>query len=339
MEIQGPNFGIYDPRHLQVSQRDRPQTVKPNVFRDVDESVGKALELTKDMVALSPEAQEFLRVLKKYGKDSDQVRKYLDEKDMKKLIYSYKELRDLVYGGEEEEEEEDDGDPARGRKKKRQKGMPAVPNSMLLQFSSGSRGKAGRPFGWNETRDLLDKMIVHDNGSPARKELIKELEPLGMGIIQPVRAFGVHIILLPPNQNLTQIRIKGMSIVAPGERSFDGRPWEMVRGLYDNSRRIIVIGEENVGNPRHSVGRHEFAHAFDHTFSEKNQRRLPLSVQLWNLFRQDREGLITDYAGTNPQEYFAESVEAFFRQAGREELEKKDPKMFTYLENLFSPPT
>ena len=336
MEISGPKFGMYDAKYLTVSQRDKPQTVKPNVFREVDDSVGKALQLTQDLVALSPEAKEFMRLLKKFGKNSPQMQQFLQGKNVKKLVYSYKELLDAVYGKDQDEEEEEDGGDATKKKKKKQK-RPAMPNSMVLQFTSGERGKAGRSQGWNHTCELLDKMIVFDPNESKRRELIRELEVLGEEIVSAVRQFGVHIIILPKNQNLTQIRIKGMSVVAPGQKSFDGRPWEMVRGLYDNSRRIIVIGEENISYPRHSTARHEFAHAFDHTFSEKNQRRLPLSVQLWNLFRQDREGLITEYAGTNPQEYFAESVEAYFRSASREELQQKDPKMYSYLENLFGP--
>ncbi|MFP4498743.1 MAG: zinc-dependent peptidase [Vulcanimicrobiota bacterium] len=335
MEIRGANFGMYDANYLKVTSREHAKSVKPNVFREVDDSVNKALQLTQDVVALSPEARELLYMLKKYGKDSDQVRKYLKDKDFKKLIYNFKELRDLVY----EEEEEDEGDAAQGKKKKKKKkGEPAVPNEIKIMISSGTVGGNGtrKVMGWSPLREKLDKMIAVCENDSKRKILIQELEPLGEAIIQLVKAFGTRIIVLPRDKNLTQIRIKGMSLVAPGERSFDGRPWEGVRGIYDNSRRIIVIGEENIGHPRHSTARHEFAHAFDHTFSQKNNRRLPLSVQLWNLFRKDRGGLVSDYAATNPQEYFAECVESFFRQSGKDELFQKDPQMYQYLEKLFN---
>lgn len=335
MEIRGPNFGIYDARYLQVTQREHARSVKPNVFREVDDSVAKALQLTQDVVALSPEAQELLRMLKKFGKHSRQVQQYIRSKRMKDLIYSFKELKDLVYG---EEEEEDEGDATRGKKKKgkkKKKGTLAVPNQLVYQISRKPRKGSGRGMSWTPLREMIDKMIVYSQNESKRRTLIKELEPLGEEIIGTVKSFGVRIIVLPPDQNLTQIKIKGMSIVAPGERSFDGRPWEMVRGLYDNSRRIMVIGEENIGNSHHSTARHEFAHAFDHTFSEKNKRKLPLSVQLWNLFKKERTAMVSTYAGTNPQEYFAESVESFFRKSGRDHLFQNDPRMYQYLENLF----
>jgi hypothetical protein len=303
------------------------------VFRETAEDpVANALSLTNDVVALSSEAQEFMKLLKKYGKNSPELAKFLENKRMKELIYSFKELRDLVYN--EDEEEEDEDDPTRKKKKKKQIGQPATPNQFMIPLESRKiRGDAaGR--GWTRTKELVDRMIVFSSSEEIKRTLVKELEVMGETIIETVKSFGVKIIILPRNMTLSQIKIKGMSVVTQGERTFDGRPWDIVRGLYDNSRRLIVIGEENVGL-RRSTARHEFGHAFDHTFSERHQRKLPLSVQLWNLFKKEREGLISDYAGTNPQEYFAEAVEAYFRADGREKLRAEDREMFSYLENLF----
>ncbi|MCD4782278.1 MAG: hypothetical protein K8T10_00455 [Candidatus Eremiobacteraeota bacterium] len=50
---------------------------------------------------------------------------------------------------------------------------------------------------------------------------------------------------------------------------------------------------------------------------------------------------LTEYAGTNPKEYFAESVKAYLNtdksesDICREDLIKKDPKMFSLVDNLF----
>jgi len=142
--------------------------------------------------------------------------------------------------------------------------------------------------------------------------------------------------VLERNKALTDIKINGMMIVAPSEKTFDGRPWGIVRGIYCGNRRVFVVGEEMLGESSRSVARHEFAHAYDHVFSEMNHRKLPLSVQLWNLFREERTGLVSSYAGTRPAEYFAESVEAFFQDSTRESLRQQDPRMFQYLEQLFA---
>jgi hypothetical protein len=333
-KINGPNFGLYDPKYLQVSQRQTPQSVKPNVFKETTEDPAATLQkLSRDVVTLSPEAQDFIRLLKKYGKDSPQVKAFLKDEELKKLIYSYKELKDLV----DQEDEEEEEDPVTGKKRKKNKlqGKPAVPNTMVFELSRKAREGKGNQMGWNQVRDLIDSMIGYCNDDNSRKTLILELEPLGEHIISMVKSFGVRMIVLPKHLSLPQLKIKGMSIVAQGERTFDGRPWDVVRGIYCQDRRLIVIGEERLGHPRTSTARHEFAHAFDHTFSQKHHRRLPLSVQLWNLFREKRGGLVSDYAATNPMEYFAECVESFFTPSDKSVLAEKDHLMYEYLEKLF----
>jgi hypothetical protein len=335
-KINGPNFGLYDPQYLKITQRETPQSIKPNVFKETTEDQTSTLQnLTKDMVSLSAEAQEFIRLLKKYGKNSAEVKSFLKDEDMKKLIGSYKQLRELVYDEDEEEEE----DPATGKKRKKNKlkGKPALPNVMSFQLSRQVRqGKGGgRQMDWNRIRQMLDAMIVYCNDENLRKTLILELEPLEEQVINSVKSFGVKIIVLPKLLSLPQLKIKGMSLVGQGERTFDGRPWDVVRGIYCQDRRIIVIGEERIGLMKSSTARHEFAHAFDHAFSQTHHRRLPLSVQLWNLFRDKRGGLVSEYASTNPMEYFAECVESFFIPSGKTKLMEKDPLMHDYLEKLF----
>jgi hypothetical protein len=279
-----------------------------------------------DAVSLSPEAKEILRKLRKQmsGKTGDLAKSLREDKNFKVLLGNLQDMQEVVYGDKRKELEKQ-----------------GTEFHAPIQIPLGSGEKERRSprrgvVGDDRLDGILEKMIVFAPSDLAKGVLKKELEPLGENIIAAVKAFGVRMIILPRNQALTDLRIAGMSVVARGERTFDGRPWEQVRGIYCQDRRLIVVGEERIGNPFHSVGRHEFAHAFDHTFTTKNQRRLPLSVQLWNLFRQDREGLVSSYASTNPAEYFAESVETFFKPGGKDELQKVDPKMFQYLENLFA---
>ena len=178
-------------------------------------------------------------------------------------------------------------------------------------------------------------MIYYAPSEEARIKTQDELEPMGFTVVSMLRDFGTHIIVLERNKALTQLKINNMYVVAPSEKTFDGRPWSRVRGLYDNARRLLVIGEEQLGVEGHSAARHEFAHAYDNAFSQNHGRRLPLSVQLWNKFRANRTGLISSYAATNPAEYFAESVEAFFQPGLKAQLRQRDPDMYAYLEDLF----
>jgi hypothetical protein len=338
-KIQGPGFGNYDPQYLQVSRRLSPESVKPNIFREVDEDVARALLLT-DLVSLSPEAREILRKLRKQleGRKGKSAILEGKEEDFNELLGSLKKLRETQYEEEKDEEKEEEG------KRQDQKAKHgAKQQKIIIPLSSASTRKTevsterSRPsYGGNgRVRDLIESMVVLETSDSHKGMVARELSVLGEKMVSYVKSFGVHIIVLERSVNLTQKKIKGMMIVAPGERTFDGRRWEEVRGIYCQDRRLIVMGEELLGMAGHSAARHEFAHAFDHAFTSRNKRRLPLSVQLWNWFSKERRALPSRYAATNPAEYFAESVDAFFLSEGKAYIQQNDPQMCEYLETLF----
>lgn len=338
-KIQGPGFTQYDPQYLQVSRRLAPESVKPNVFKEIDEDVAKAL-LQQDISSLSPEAKEILRKLRKRLAKGESAFVEGKEEDFNELLSNLRLIRESQY--EDKDENEDDEE----RKRRQEKDEERKKKEKLIIPLSGPRPEAktevGTPpkprpsyVGNSQVRELLEAMIVKDTGESQKNAVTRELNILGEKMVSYVKSFGVHIIVLERNSNLTQKRIRGMMIVAPGERSFDGRPWEVVRGIYCQDRRLIVIGEELLGMQFGSAARHEFAHAFDHAFTSRNQRRLPLSVQLWNWFSKERKALPSKYAATNPAEYFAESVDAYFIVEGKSYLERNDPQMFEYLATLF----
>ena len=324
--ISGLNFGNYDASYLTAVQREIARSIKTNTLKDVDDDVATALLLTaEDEVNLSPEAKAYLRQLRrklgKHKREDSDLEDYSqpDERDFSALLQGLENFRD---------EPAEDAQPQPESK-------PLFPTT--IQLSDHVPGAKRTPTKvYSPTRETIDRIIYYSPSQSAREKLKDELEPMGFEIITGVKSFGVKAIIMPPQVCLSQIRIHNIAIVHPSERTFDGRPWDVVRGLYDSERRLFVIGEEQLGNPNHSVGRHEFAHAFDHAFSQTHQRRLPLSVQLWNLFRKERTGLVSSYAATNPAEYFAESVDAFFLPNKREELRQQDPKMFAYLTELFA---
>ncbi len=328
-KIHGPTNSRYDPQYLQVSRRLTAESVKPNVFKETEDPA-KLLN-TKDFATLSPEAKELLKQLRRDASKKGILSS--KEEDFEKLLGGLRKFKK----GFGEEDEEDDGDSSKKESKgkrlyfQEKDGKYVIP---ISQKTSEERPLIHRLS--EEFADIIDAMLVSDTPSYARKLVISELNPLGGKMLNFVKSFGVHIIVLGKNENLTQKRIKGMMIVAPGERSFDGRPWEVVRGIYVQDRRLIVAGEELLGRIKGSVMRHEFGHAFDHAYTQKNQRRLPLSVQLWNSFAPTRKSLPSAYAATNPAEYFAESVDAYFIEEGRLYLEKNDREMCEYLTILFS---
>ena len=334
MDIKGPHFGGYDAKHIAHVQREIARSVKPNLLRqleddDLDENVWQRI-LTEDLVQLSPEAKEMLRTLRKEGKKQDPTE---SNSDFLSLLTGLDDFRRQV------EENQKQDDPTF-----RRRGEPFLPPSLTLsQHVPRPPGMIGRESDssfqrptLNEAGQLARRMVVHAPRPELKEALALELQVFGLAIIQQVKQFGVRVIILESHKALTDIRIQGMMLVHPSEKTFDGRPWGQVRGIYCNDRRLFVVGEELVALSNRSVARHEFAHAYDHVFSQKNHRRMPLSVQLWNSFRQQRTGLVSHYAGTNPAEYFAESVEAFFQEGARDSLRQQDPLMYDYLKQLFA---
>lgn len=342
MGISGPNMGTYDAGYLQAVQREVARSVKSDVLRelgDVDEQLALALQGNiEDMVTLSPAARAYLKKLRRKlqkrqeeGIYEDDYADFDDEDDEDKEEVEkdfHEMMKDLNAFRRNEAESE----------LKNEKKSPVFPRSIQL---SGQHPKplpkpVKKRAEYSPLREKINRMIYYAPTEKARELVQAELEPMGDKIVTMIKNFGAHIIVLEKSRALTDLKIKNMYVVAPSEKTFDGRPWSQVRGLYDSSRRLLVLGEEQLGRQGHSVARHEFAHAYDHAFSEIHERRLPLSVQLWNKFRNSRTGLISEYAATNPAEYFAESTEAFFQPELRPLMEARDPEICAYLKELFS---
>lgn len=333
MEVRGPNFGQYDAQHIQQVQREIARSVKPNVLRQLEddldpESLLKLL--SEDLVELSPEAREFLKKLRRRMKRHGErhMMQGNTREEFEELLGNLHEMRQAV-------DEEIEKAPPQGK--------PFIPPVIQLSGRTpGAQGGggAGRANGsatpTGPAADLVEKMTYHAPSTAARHQLMRELSVFGPHTVAQVKQFGVRIIVLDRDMTLADLKIAGMHVVGAGERTFDGRPWAMVRGLYDSSRRLLVVGEELLGMRSRSCARHEFAHAYEHAYSTKNRRTLPLSVELWNSFAKTRTGMVSNYASTNPAEYFAESVEAFFEEGPRQYLKTADPQMFDYLTGLFS---
>lgn len=339
MEIRGPNFSGYDAAHIGQVQRELARSVKPNVLRqleDLDEDQKLQFLLTTDAIDLSPDAREFLYKLRKKMRDEGKTKgfAYSSKQDFEALLAGLEEYREEL--AREEQERHEREDPLDQK--------PFFPS--VIQLSSyvprqagqynGGGGGSSEGGGDSAAAALLQKMIRHAPSSEARAKMVRELEPMGAVMVEKLKKWGLNVIVLQEHMTLTDLTIKGMRVVAPGEKTFDGRPWSVVRGLYDQSRRLLVVGEELLGRPGRSAARHEFAHAYDHYVQDKESRTHPLSVQLYNRFSSERSGMVSAYAGTNPQEWFAESVEAFFEESARDLLRSRDPLMFDYLTQLFA---
>ncbi len=333
MEIRGPQFGRYDAQHIQQVQREIARSIKPNVLRELEEedfdSETLFRLLTEDEISLSPEAREILEKLRRRMKRRRR-RKDEDEEVEESVGSLLSSLEELKAQADEEREKQ-------LPKEKKEKPKFFVPPVIQLSGSPMGRPRAAHQSNIpsSDTAKQIARMVAYAPKNESKYQIMREHEVFGFELVDQVRKFGTKIIILEPNFSLADLKIKGMYVIGRGEKTFDGRDWRYVRGLYDSSRRLLVMGEELLGMPKRSTARHEFAHAYEHAYSTKKRRRLPLSVELWNAFADQRTGLVSHYASTNPAEYFAESVEAFFEEGPRAFLKKADPQMHAFLSELF----
>lgn len=321
MEIPKVGLGAYDARHIQALRGEWARSIKPNTFQDASEAVQLALALAGiDIIELSDEAK---LLLKKWRKAEGTN---LEEINWLALLAELKRARN---GSKSQTRADENSELNFVTLPIMLPPLPEVPPR------DNKREKQRKASEESEIRRTLSAMIVRTSSPDVKARLIDELEPLKSYVINACKNFGVRVLLLGRKEKISDIRIHGMALSLKGERTRDGRLKDHVRGFYYEDRRLLILGEEQVGISGRFVSLHEFAHAYDHTFSEKHYQLHYLSTQLWNLFAATRKGLITDYAGTSPAEYFAESVEGYFLKDMREWLRRNDPQMHEFLRNLF----
>lgn len=179
-------------------------------------------------------------------------------------------------------------------------------------------------------RDLIKDMVIYSPDEFAVLDLISKLVHVPESLIRMVVRHGVNIVILPRGHSPYYVKLDNETILGLGEKTFQGRSYEN-HSLYSPKHRLIIFQRSSVSGSAY----HEFAHALDHAYSQSHGLPCRLSQHLWNSFRYERNGYVTDYAGTNHYEYFAESFEACF-DSGRLILEKRDPGMFRFLSTLLS---
>ncbi len=342
--IQGPSLGGYDAAHLRAVPQKRAESVAPNVLRDLKAFVDLEDEeldpeellrlLTRDEVHLSEEAKDLLRKLKKRKKRGRDRERDQSEEQFLALL-------------DQLEAAEVSPPTTLPHQREVQPFLPPVmtlstfrpvdaPPPKRSQEPEPSRELSGSSL-TRTARIGADMVAIAPNRESVIK-VAKDLEVFGQGMLTEVKNFGTRIVVVDAHTPFTDVQIGGLKLFGAGERTFDGRPWSAVRGVYASKRRVICLGEELLDESRRSgrsTVRHEFAHAYEDAWSKKRQRHHPLSVELWYRFEKSRRGFITEYASTQPAEYFAESVEAYFISRHRETLRRSDPEMHQFLVDLF----
>lgn len=184
-------------------------------------------------------------------------------------------------------------------------------------------------------RYYLEKMLSYSPSDHLTELMFRELEALGEVLISECQEFGIGLIIFEKYRNLTEIKINDVHPFPPGTKVRDGRGWDMVRGAYNPQHKMMFMAEELITGIPGGVTIHEFGHAYDHAWMATNEMQFPFSVFLWNKFYH--EGMfISEYASTQPKEYFAESLEAYFNPKKKDILKKCDPRMYGFIGNIIA---
>lgn len=342
--------GRYDGQHITAVPRRTAQSLTPNLLRDLKPFIDLDDELdeeellrllTQDGVELSEEARDILRKIKKRKKRGREREAEQSEEEFLQLLAQLDEqdavpvadlprnditpllppVLSMANYGPLLEESAPPPPPVRPSRPSRPR--PSEEDDISSLSRSGKLGLA---------------MVAIAPSKQSAMKVARDLEPFSSDLLSEVKRFGTRFVVVEPQVAFTEVQIGGMYLFGAGEKTADGRPWSMVRGVYSAKRRMICIGEEQLDESSRtgrSTVRHEFAHAYEDCWSQKRQRRHPLSVELWYRFEKTRRAFVTDYASTQPAEYFAESVEAFFAPDLRDRLRQGDPEMYAYISELF----
>jgi tetratricopeptide (TPR) repeat protein len=185
---------------------------------------------------------------------------------------------------------------------------------------------------------LKDVFINYSRLDPDLQKIIRKS-------VKPLRAFlktakdkGATFYITP--FHFIQSEAPGMADIK-GERTFDGRLWDDVKGLGGLHALSGEDWERDVRNLRYNVVSHEFTHQV-HGLMPK-----PLVDEVKRLFQKAKERRLTldFYADFNEFEYLATGVEAYVSEEKlpdqkvayghtRRELQARDPDLYRFIERF-----
>lgn len=166
-----------------------------------------------------------------------------------------------------------------------------------------------------DTRFWVKQMVQESCSPQGTARFVRESQDFGWRILGLMARFGIRAQILSPAE-------------------YHKRQGITSAGRYCPTYKTVVFHEDHLENEIGLV-HHEMGHALDHLISSLCLKGNCCSTLLWHGFQHQRQGFVTDYATKNPREYFAESVDAYFRGDRRWLLQREDPGMQAFLQALF----
>ena len=187
---------------------------------------------------------------------------------------------------------------------------------LFLGWNPAGKTRKG-PVTDQEVAQWIDTMIQGEASPQEREAFLYQVWPLGWRLVGLLGRFGVKAELLSDEDYLARF----------GNRS---------AGQYFSRYKLIRIRRRALFCNRSSTLIHEYGHAIDHLMSSLCNGGNQVSVKLWHWFSRQRGGFVSDYAQKDPAEYFAESLEAYFLHGSYQSLQRADPAMYAFIEDLIA---
>lgn len=151
---------------------------------------------------------------------------------------------------------------------------------------------------------------------------------------------GFQFFFLDPQDNAAFDKVipKGVvGVVMPGSNVVKDPLLRLLANKVSLSQ--LDRGGMYINTLKHGVFSHEFAHVIHLNSLNDDQRDQIKNLydKAWGKMRasQGQQGFVTDYAKTNPYEYFAEGVE-YYLCGGAESLKQRDPGLYQFVAGLFA---
>jgi Mlc titration factor MtfA (ptsG expression regulator) len=188
--------------------------------------------------------------------------------------------------------------------------------SLFLQWNPAGRTRSREKVSEEMLTDWIEGMLKGEHSFVEREAFYYQAWPLGWRLIGLLRRFKVQVEILDDDVFVSRYGTKRA-------------------GHYIYRFKLIHIKRSCLFDTRGSVVIHELGHAIDHLISSLANGGHSVSSNLWQWFRPQRTGFVTKYASTKPEEYLAESVEAYFIREDYLLLRRLDPAMYVFLDDLF----
>ena len=188
--------------------------------------------------------------------------------------------------------------------------------SLFLQWNPLGKNRGPEEVGPGQVRGWLRDMLQCYPTQASARIYLNEAQDFGWRILALMLRFGIKVEIFP-------------------HASYRKRRSVKSAGIYSFQQKTVSLDEDYLERPHQSLVHHEMGHALDHLISSLCLQGQCCSTKLWHGFAPQRLAFVTAYAGKNPREYFAESVEAYFQPHSHEWLRHNDPAMHAFVTALF----